>query len=1113
MLSAAPAATLVKDINTTPTSSTANPLGLVASNGLLYFTAADAFGGRELFRTDGTQAGTWRVKDINTAPINADPFNYNSDPGNLTDFKNQMFFTATSGEFGRELWKTNGTEAGTVMVKDISAGSESSNPGNLTVVGNTLYFTASNGPNGTELWKTDGTAAGTVMVKDILNGLNSSSIGNLVNFNGTLFFSATDGLNGVELWKSDGTAAGTVRVKDIREGAASSSPSQLTVAGNTLYFVANDGNSGQEIWKTNGTDAGTIRVSNIVAGSGTGLPQNLTAVNNTLFFTADDGSHGREVWKTDGTTASMVKDIVTGSTSSVPTDLYHYNGKLAFVANDGVNGREVWTSDGTSGGTSMLKNINPYPEGPAPTEFLNIGGTLFFAASNGPDGTELWSTDGTSGNTKMVKNIDVNSAASSNPRFLTNLNGTLYFFTSGTSFIEGLWKSDGSADGTTRAAIVRFDTSPSRPDSMIDNNGTLYFIAAGPNDTGRKLFKSDGTAAGTVLVKDIGLGPMNLGDAIPMTVANGKVFFGGKTPENGFELWVSDGTPGGTHMITDVRPGPDNGFFATDVPGRLITLGSRVIFIADDGVHENEVWSTNGTAAGTVRLTDMPMNMQLFDMGVYNGFVYFTYVNRVNGSQQREIWRTDGTAGGTSKVMNGNGFLYTALGNKLLFLTTTGDPTIYTLWAGNGTQQGTTALKDLKVDLTGSNRSRFTVAGNRLYFAAADGERPSVLWSSDGTVAGTKPVSAGSAGAFPIKLTAVGNTLYFVGLVESGKWAIWKSDGTEAGTKVVYNLGSNNVYNNDILLVEAGGALYFRDGLRIFRTDGTPGGTGYVADFWTIGASIQTSGYRIFVESGNALYFAGSMQYGGTELWKISPTAINATISGTVYADKNLSGTKDAGDTPQAGVQVYLDIDQNGSYDLHDYSVTTDASGNYAFHVPAGTYQVRQVPPPTYRRFRPTTQFHDVTVAANTTAADVDFGNTNNVLMSGTVFIDANSNASIQSWETRLANFRVYVDLNNNAAFDAGEPNRITNADGFYQFHGLTYGTGVLRMEMQPGYFRVSPGPGGYAGSLTIGQIVNNLNFGLQMLPASPAPAMIASGGSTTIDRDDAPSLAELLEI
>jgi len=87
--------------------------------------------------------------------------------------------------------------------------------GNLTNVNGTLYFSASTPTYGIEPWKSDGTAAGTQLVKDILPGSDGSGPTDLTNVNGTLFFAARDGVHGPELWKSDGTAAGTKLVKDI----------------------------------------------------------------------------------------------------------------------------------------------------------------------------------------------------------------------------------------------------------------------------------------------------------------------------------------------------------------------------------------------------------------------------------------------------------------------------------------------------------------------------------------------------------------------------------------------------------------------------------------------------------------------------------------------------------------------------------------------------------------------------------------------------------------------------------------------------------------------------------------------------------------------------------
>ena len=92
----------------------------------------------------------------------------------LTAVDGTLFFSAYTAEGGRELWKSDGTEAGTTLVKDINAGTGSSNPQDLTAVDDTLLFRALTVESGWELWKSDGTEAGTTLVKDINAGTGSS---------------------------------------------------------------------------------------------------------------------------------------------------------------------------------------------------------------------------------------------------------------------------------------------------------------------------------------------------------------------------------------------------------------------------------------------------------------------------------------------------------------------------------------------------------------------------------------------------------------------------------------------------------------------------------------------------------------------------------------------------------------------------------------------------------------------------------------------------------------------------------------------------------------------------------------------------------------------------
>jgi ELWxxDGT repeat protein len=174
-----------------------------------------------------------------------------------------LYFRADDGVHGSELWRSDGTAAGTAQVKDVAAGAGGSYPSGLAVLGSTLFFSAGGGATGRELWKSDGTAAGTVLVKDIRPGATSGYPSYLAAAGGILFFSAGDGINGYELWKSDGSTAGTTLVKDIDPGSPSSFPFPLIAVGGKVFFTANDGTGGYDLWTSDGSAAGTVRLLHV----------------------------------------------------------------------------------------------------------------------------------------------------------------------------------------------------------------------------------------------------------------------------------------------------------------------------------------------------------------------------------------------------------------------------------------------------------------------------------------------------------------------------------------------------------------------------------------------------------------------------------------------------------------------------------------------------------------------------------------------------------------------------------------------------------------------------------------------------------------------------------
>jgi len=248
--------------------------------------------------------------------------------------------------------------------------------------------------NGTELWKSDGTESGTVLVKDIRSGSATSFPRYLTNVNGKLFFTADDGINGTELWKSDGTESGTVMVRNIRNGAATSFPRFLTNVNGTLHFNANDGINGAELWSSNGTTAGTTLVDDIRPGAPESFPRYLTNVDGNLFFRADDGVSGGELWQSDGTAAgtTLVRDIRPGSHASLPEDLINVNGQLYFSADDGVQGREVWSSDGTALGTVAVTSPDGSRGGYDVRQLVEFQDRAWINALTAETGAELFQT-------------------------------------------------------------------------------------------------------------------------------------------------------------------------------------------------------------------------------------------------------------------------------------------------------------------------------------------------------------------------------------------------------------------------------------------------------------------------------------------------------------------------------------------------------------------------------------------------------------------------------------------------------------------------------------------------------------------------------------------------
>jgi ELWxxDGT repeat protein len=223
------------------------PEAYTVFNDWLYFVAESGTVGREIHWTNGSTTGV--LKDINGGTLNGADILISDEP--MTVVNGKLFFRATDGVSGVEPWVSDGTTAGTTLLKDLNPSGPSA-PTNDVAIGNRIYFSANGDSDGdmvtegVEPWVTDGTASGTRMIKDI-NAGGGSSPGKYCAYGNLVFFRADDGTTGAEPWVTDGTSDGTYRIADINGGVGNSNPKEPVVYDGRLYFVADNGTA-ENLW-------------------------------------------------------------------------------------------------------------------------------------------------------------------------------------------------------------------------------------------------------------------------------------------------------------------------------------------------------------------------------------------------------------------------------------------------------------------------------------------------------------------------------------------------------------------------------------------------------------------------------------------------------------------------------------------------------------------------------------------------------------------------------------------------------------------------------------------------------------------------------------------------
>lgn len=778
---------LVKDIKTagTPGSANSGPSGFVSTGTDVLFLATTEQTGRELYKFDGVS--TSLLKDIYPGPGS-------SYPTTLMPLGNGAFvFGATDEQHGMELWRTDGSAAGTVLVKDIRPGAEASWVSPLRVVNGLAYFTANDGVHGSELWVTDGSAAGTRLVKDF-DGDSSDTTLRVEGPLGNQLFVMTN----VGVWRTNGTSAGTLLVKP---GIIASS---AVVLGNRLIFRAWQDQTAWDLWSTDGTEAGTTRLTDLFS-QGADVASSLTAfAEEVLFFVQTRKNLEGSIWRSDGTSAGTYRlatvtipcgtcaplvsgdkllyvsagsrlyawdrqgKVLTRTSDPTVTELFAaFGGAVHFVA-AGQGGRRLRRTDGTDEGTVT---VGTFPI----TGFANpayTGGRLFFAGADAATGSEPWvSETGSTESTRRIADVATSNSVSSWPTSLIAAGDRVGFYAYHDGDKDMYWTSDGTQSGTD----VLDDAPPGRSSNVqpASHKGAIYYAKA------NALWKSDGSGGGPSLVKEFPTPIRRLRST------SRHLYVGVEDKRN---LWRTDGTPQGTLRV-ETSPVSDyhSSGVVAEIAGTVYAQGNQSV-----------LWqlSEDGTMSPTgIRMADTPVLSA-------GGVMYYA-----GGNAGNELWRSDGTVAGTRKVALGGSSSsapsnFTSAGRFVYFLYANA------LWRTDGTEAGTISL--IFVDWS----FWMTALGDHLYFpyAAYPSSRGEELYRTDGTVAGTElvaDIAPGSWSSYPYSGVALNGLLWFSASDTLHGSELWVTEGTAASTRRVSDIFPGPDHGAPEHFAAAGSRLFF----------------------------------------------------------------------------------------------------------------------------------------------------------------------------------------------------------------------------------------------------------------------------------------------------------------
>jgi trimeric autotransporter adhesin len=746
----------------------------------------------------------------------------------LLPSRRYVFWREGTGELGSEIWRGNGQpgaanrELVLVLQPRVSV--------RATAAAGARFLLAldnSNFVSQVEVWSSDGTDASKQFLLAPLTPTGFRMVG--AETRAFVLGATLDRPNLERLWVTTGTQAGTVQLASFPTGQVTA----LVASGRRLYFARRTASpEAEELWTSDGTVAGTRRLL-VRLGFGTAFSATGTQTLGARFvFVWNDNAFGTEPWVSDGTPSGTrrLADTCPGSCSgpspSAPLPLTE--GRVLFTAFDFEAGVELWSTNGAPSGTRRVLDLCPGSCSGAEGSVFAVDGTAFLFGHDGTNGIELWTSNGTARGTQRLSNLEPffpfetqNFATYDGARIVTRLGNRTWFGAKGAAGSQ-LFVSDGPPSSTRVGLALGSTVAPGSSPTILSLGSKAAIVVNRPDPT-RGIACVEPSGATRMLA----LPPET---SVRRAVAEGgRVFF-----TAGQELWVTDCGQGDPVALTQLA-----GTGRAVVGFLLAAQEGGAAFLVEGGLPFWELWETDGTAAGTRHVADLPDGFSAgsfvagergyFFSAVSTPFSGFYALPR-GGELQPILVGADCTAGffdlreafdhanETFLIWRRRRFEDGAIvGHGLVRSdgTSAGTECVPTdvfapddpsrpAWVRRGNEVFLTGLplssrraSLLKLNVAGDfevpveldaqeSMSAPVLFGDRFAFLTGpeplDPTNEVALWLTDGTADGTTRLAAGVQGS-SLSLAAAGNRLLFSGCTPTEGCELWESDGTQAGTR------------------------------------------------------------------------------------------------------------------------------------------------------------------------------------------------------------------------------------------------------------------------------------------------------------------------------------------